>query len=90
MSPGVPFTVQDCSASARVVYLLLEAEGALTQQRIRSLSGLSKDTCRRAIDELEAADAVIERPDPTDGRRQRYVLGSQLNQPVDTAVSSSY
>lgn len=90
MTPRTPFAVQECSPSARVVYLLLDAEGALSQQRIRSHSGLSEDTCRRVLDELEAVDAVIERPDPADGRRQKYVLGSQLNQLADAAVSSSY
>jgi len=84
---GVPLAVQDCSPSARIVYLLLDAQGALTQQRIRSLSGLSKDTCRRAIDELGGVDAVIERPDPNDGRRQRIVLAEKLNQRSGAAVS---
>lgn len=75
---GVPLDVQSSSPSARLVYLLLESEGALPQQEIRSLTGLTPDTTRRALKELADADAVLERPDPTDGRRQRYVLAEQL------------
>lgn len=78
MTRGIPVDVQDCSASAKVVYLLLDAEGALPQQRIRSLTGLSEDTTRRALGELRDVEAVIERPDPSDGRRRRYVLGEHL------------
>jgi len=78
MSRGVPVGVQNCSPSARLVYLLLDAEGALAQQTVRSLSGLSEDTCRRALGELEDADAVLDRPDPSDGRRRKYVLAKHL------------
>lgn len=76
--PGVPADIQHCSPSARLVYLLLNAEGALPQQTIRSYSGLSEDTTRRVLNELQDADAVLERPDPEDGRRQRYVLAEKL------------
>jgi DNA-binding MarR family transcriptional regulator len=75
---GVPPRLHDVSPSARLCYLLLDAEGALPQQRIRSMTGLSEDTVRRALGELRDTDAVIERPDPTDGRRRRYVLASHL------------
>jgi len=78
MPSGVPVDVQNCSPSARLVYLLLDAEGALAQQTIRSLTGLSEDTARRALGELEDADAVLERPDPADGRRRKYVLARAL------------
>jgi hypothetical protein len=78
MSGGVPLAVQDCSPSARLVYLLLDVEGALPQQSIRSLTGLSEATARRALSELREADAALERPDPNDGRRQRYVLAEHL------------
>lgn len=74
----IPSDIQHCSPSARLVYLLLDSEGALPQQQIRSLTGLSEDTARRALGELRDSDAVIERPDPVDGRRQRYVLAKQL------------
>ena len=78
MTAGVPVAVQDCSPSARLVYLLLDTEGALPQQSIRSLTGLSEDTVRRALGELRDADAALERPDPSDGRRRRYVLAERL------------
>lgn len=75
---GVPADVKNCSPSARLVYLLLDAEGALAQQQIRSLAGISEDTTRRVLEELEAADAVLERPHPGDGRCKKYVLTRAL------------
>jgi DNA-binding MarR family transcriptional regulator len=76
--PRLPREIQDTSPSARLVYLLLDAEGALPKQHVQSMSGLSADTTRRALRELEDAGAVLDRPDPTDGRRRKYVLAKHL------------
>jgi len=75
---GIPTDVQECSPSARAIYLLLNQEGALTQQAIRTMTGLGEDTVRRALSELAVADVVVERPDPSDGRRQKYALTAHL------------
>lgn len=75
---GVPVDVEECSPSAKLVYLLLDREDALAQQQIRSLAGISEDTTRRVLEELEAADAVLERPHPGDGRCKKYVLTRKL------------
>lgn len=78
MPGGLPREVQDCSPSARVVYLLLDAEGALPKQHIRTMTGLSTDTTRRALRELASRDVVLDRPDPDDGRRRKYALTEHL------------
>jgi hypothetical protein len=75
---GVPADVKNCSPSARLVYLLLDAEGALAQQQIRSLAGISEDTTRRVLEELGDVDAVLERPHPGDGRCKKYILPEKL------------
>jgi DNA-binding MarR family transcriptional regulator len=78
----IPPEVQSAKPSARLLYLLLDVEGACTQQRLRELSALSPSGTRRAINALEDADVVVERPDPVDGRRRRYVLASHLEVPA--------
>ena len=74
----VPPHLHDLPASAKLVYLCLDTHGALSAQEIRARTGISKNTARRAISDLEDRDAVLERPDPDDGRRRRYVLTKDL------------
>lgn len=76
--PPIPQKIRDTSPSARLIYLLLDAEGALPKQEIIARSGLSTDTTRRALRELEDADVVLNRPDPADARRRKFALSKHL------------
>ncbi|WP_129114231.1 MarR family transcriptional regulator [Halegenticoccus tardaugens] len=60
------------SVSARLVYTVLKHERALSQSALIEESGLSRDSVRRAVDELRACDVVEERPCLTDARRRTY------------------
>jgi DNA-binding MarR family transcriptional regulator len=81
-SGTVPPRLHDLTASVKLVYMCLDVHGALTAQELRARTGVSKNTAWRSIGELQERDVVIERPDPEDGRRQRYVLAEHLQIPV--------
>jgi len=81
--PEVPPSVRNLPTSAKLVYVILETHGtALTQTDIRSLTGLSPDTTRRALETLREDALVTKRPFPDDRRKRLYTLTEQANQVV--------
>lgn len=83
--PTIPREHQDLTPSQKLIYTLLDRNGALPRQAIREETGLSGSTITESLDKLQDRDTVICRPDPTDGRRRRYVLAEDLQPPIQYA-----
>lgn len=77
----VPAEIADLSATARLAYVALDEYGALSHQDLHAHTRASRNSVTQAVTDLKEAGVVLERPDPDDGRRQRYVLAEQLRLP---------
>ena len=64
--------LSDLPASAKLVYVVLEEEGPLTQTGINEASHLSPRTTRDALSKLKKADLVEERVYFPDTRQSLY------------------
>ena len=67
-------SIEDLPPSAKLVYKVLEYDGALTQQQIAERSMLSQRTVRDAIGRLREIDAVTEDVYIPDARQSLYEL----------------
>lgn len=67
-------TIEDAPPSAKLVYKVLEYNGALTQKEIVERSMLSQRTVRDALDRLLALDVVTEEVYIPDARQSLYEL----------------
>lgn len=67
-------SLEDLPPSAKLVYKVLEYNGALTQKEIVARSKLSQRTARDAIGRLQEIDAVTESVYIRDARQNLYEL----------------
>ncbi|MFC7213110.1 MarR family transcriptional regulator [Saliphagus sp. GCM10025308] len=70
--------VSDLPPSAKLVYKVLEYEGAMTQEEIATESRLCARTVRYALTKLENVDCVDSRPSLRDARRSIYTVDGEL------------
>lgn len=76
----IPGRVRNASASTRLVYILLKLAGEpLSNADLRSMTGLSAETTRRALRELDRFQLLIEANHPDDGRKCLYALGDPVS-----------
>lgn len=68
-------TVADCSPSAKLVHLVLEECGPMTQQELRSRTALSTSAIRGALNQL-GDDDLVERSPGADGRSDIWQLAN--------------
>jgi DNA-binding MarR family transcriptional regulator len=72
-TPEVRFErLADLPPSAKLVYKVLETEGALTQSRLVEETLLARRTVRHAVTQLETADLVEVRVYVLDARKKLY------------------
>ena len=70
--------VRDLPPSAKLVYLVLQEDGPLTQADLIDQTALPERTARFALDELADADVVTERPFAGgDARKSLYTVRSR-------------
>ena len=67
-------SLTDLPPSAKLVYKVLEYEGAMTQAEIATESRLCTRTVRYALTKLEAAECIDSRASVKDARRSIYWL----------------
>ncbi len=68
--------IQTLPPSAKLVYKVLEYEGAMTQDQIATESRLCSRTVRYALRKLERTDAVTSRVSLEDARQSVYRLST--------------
>ena len=73
--------LKELPPSAKLVYKVLEYEGAMTQAELASATRLCSRTVRYAITKLEAGDAIESRVSLADARRSIYSIPDD---PTDT------
>lgn len=66
--------IQDLSPSAKLVAIILEHEGTLSQQEIAAESLLPERTVRLGLDQLQEVDVVEARTSLQDARKRLYTL----------------
>ena len=72
-TPEIRFErLADLPPSAKLVYKVLETEGALTQSRLVEETLLARRTVRNAVTQLETADLVDVRVSVLDARKKLY------------------
>lgn len=64
----------DLPPSAKLVYIVLEANDELTVRELAEETLLSVRTVRDAIRRLEAANHVSSAPNPRDARQRKYAV----------------
>ena len=79
-------SIEDLPPSAKLVYKVLEYDGALTQQQIAERSMLSQRTVRDAIGRLREIDAVTEDVYIPDARQSLYELSVSEGEKAVTAI----
>jgi DNA-binding MarR family transcriptional regulator len=72
MSDGVGQRLLDLPPSAKLVFIVLEYEGPLTQKQIVEESRLSERTARYALRQLKEIDAINEEMNLRDARQMLY------------------
>ena len=65
-------SITDLSPSAKLVYKVLEYEGAMTQEEIATESRLCSRTVRYALGKLDEHDLVASRVCLEDARQSKY------------------
>lgn len=73
-SPELRSVIQDLSPSAKLVAIILEHEGTLSQQEIAAESLLPERTVRLGLDQLQEVDVVEARTSLQDARKRLYTL----------------
>jgi DNA-binding MarR family transcriptional regulator len=87
--PEVKRTVlRDYPPSAKLVYLVLSRQDALTQQQLVAETLLSKRTARHALRDLEDAGLVTSRPSFIDARQKLYSTVESSDGPARTVSPS--
>ncbi len=71
---STPTALADLPPSAKLVYKVLEYEGAMTQAEIAEQSRLCSRTVRYALTKLEGCEGVNRRASLEDARRSIYWL----------------
>lgn len=66
--------IKDLPPSAKLVALVLEHEGTLSQREIAAESLLSERTVRLGLEKLQQVDAVESRTSLQDARKRHYTL----------------
>jgi len=72
-----------CPPSAKLVYITLATEGALTQHQLATETMMPQRTVRTALGQLTEAGLVTARPYPYDARKRMYQItaaGQDLEQ----------
>lgn len=71
-----PDRLQELAPRAKLVYKVLEREGELSQSQLCEKTRLSSRTVRRAINELEETDLLLEEVSVEDPRERQYTITS--------------
>jgi DNA-binding MarR family transcriptional regulator len=66
--------LSDLPPSALLVYRVLKEDQPRTKQEIMDASYLHRNTCRKALDRLDDAGLLTQRPKPDDGRQMLFSL----------------
>jgi len=66
--------IQDLPPSAKLVSLVLEHEGTLSQQEIAAESLLPERTVRLGLEQLQSAEAIEARTSLQDARKRLYLI----------------
>ena len=74
MAEGDTQRLGDLPPSAKLVFMVLEHEGPLTQKRLVEKTRLSARTTRYALDRLEHIDVVNKKMGFRDARQNLYTL----------------
>lgn len=82
-------TIDDAPPSAKLVYKVLEYNGALTQKEIVERSMLSQRTVRDALTRLQELEIVSERVYIPDARQNLYELSPIAEDNVPQATANS-
>ena len=75
--------IQDLPPSAKLVALVLEYEGTLSQQEIAAESLLPERTVRLGLEQLQQVDVAEARTSLQDARRRLYSLSVQSTAETD-------
>lgn len=74
--------IHDLPPSAKLVFKILEWNGAMTQKALAEESLLAPRTVRSALDDLSSIDAVTEDVYIPDARKRVYSLRSEFGDPA--------
>ncbi|WP_082146836.1 MarR family transcriptional regulator [Halostagnicola sp. A56] len=66
--------VADLPPSAKLVYLILQEGGEMTQAELRDRTTLPDRTVRYALERLDAAGVLRSRPSASDARQSLYSI----------------
>ncbi len=69
--------IQDLPPSAKLVAIILEHEGTLSQQEIAAESLLPERTVRLGLEQLQKVDVVEARTSLQDARKRLYTLNEE-------------
>ena len=69
--------IQDLPPSAKLVAIILEHEGTLSQQEIAAESLLPERTVRLGLEQLQKVDVVEARTSLQDARKRLYTLSEE-------------
>lgn len=69
--------IQDLPPSAKLVAIILEHEGTLSQQEIAAESLLPERTVRLGLEQLQKVDVVEARASLQDARKRLYTLNEE-------------
>ncbi|MFD1644005.1 ArsR family transcriptional regulator [Halohasta litorea] len=78
-------TIQDLPPSAKLVALVLEHDGTLSQQEIATESFLPERTVRLGLEQLQQVDVVESRTSLRDARKRLYSLTLESATETDAA-----
>jgi len=73
--------LRSCPPSAKLVYLTLANEGALTQGQLAAETTVPQRTVRNALETLSDAGLVTARPCAHDARKQVYAVAVNGQEP---------
>lgn len=82
-------TIDDAPPSAKLVYKVLEYNGALTQKEIVERSMLSQRTVRDALTRLRELDIVSEQVYIPDARQNLYEITPLSEKDIPQATANS-
>jgi len=76
-------SIQDLPPSAKLVALVLEHNGTLSQQELAAESFLPERTVRLGLEELQQVDVVESRTSLRDARKRLYSLSLESTAKID-------
>jgi len=68
----IPPAIESSTPATKLVYIVLDNEGPLTQRELIDSAGLSRSTVHDVLGRLEERDLVVERHDHGDVRHHVY------------------